>query len=114
VENENTHLDPVRLKPVGFCVVAWRCGRFSLRAGVPPTGLVPYSAALADMDGDGDLDAVTVDLQDQETGTVSVSRNDGSGGFSAPVSYPVGAGSAWLAVSDLNHDARPDVVVSNS
>jgi len=79
-----------------------------------PTGLAPYSAALADMDGDGDLDVVTVDLQDQETGSVTVSRNDGSGGFSAPVSYPVGAGSAWLAVSDLNHDARPDVVVSNS
>ncbi len=79
-----------------------------------PTGLAPYSAALADMDGDSDLDAITVDLQDQEVGTVSVSRNDGSGGFSAPVSYPVGAGSAWLAVGDLNHDARPDVVVSNS
>jgi len=25
-----------------------------------------------------------------------------------------GAESAWLAVGDLNHDARPDVVVSNS
>jgi len=78
------------------------------------TGLAPYEAALADMDGDGDLDVVTVDLQDQEAGTVSVSLNDGVGGFTAPASYPVGAGSAWLAVGDLNQDGRPDVVVSNS
>jgi hypothetical protein len=78
------------------------------------TGLAPYEPALADMDGDGDLDVVTVDLQDQETGTVSVSLNDGVGRFAAPVSYPVGAGSAWLAVGDLNQDGRPDVVVSNS
>src|SRR4030067_553846 len=73
-----------------------------LFAPAHPTGLAPYSAALADMDGDSDLDVLTVDLQDQEVGTVSVSLNDGSGGFSAPVSYPVGAGSAWLAVGDLN------------
>src|SRR5687768_17726152 len=85
-----------------------------LRAPAYPTGLAPYEAAMADMDGDGDLDVVTVDLQDQETGSVTVSLNDGVGGFAAPVSYPVGAGSAWLDVGDLNNDARPDVVVSNS
>jgi hypothetical protein len=78
------------------------------------TGLAPYEAALADMDGDGDLDVVTVDLQDQAIGTVSVSFNDGLGGFTAPAHYPVGAGSAWLAVGDLNGDGHPDVVVSNS
>jgi large repetitive protein len=85
-----------------------------LRAPAYPTGLAPYEAALADMDGDGDVDVVTVDLQDQETGTVTVSLNDGAGGFAAPVSYPVGAGSAWLDVGDLNQDGRPDVVVSNT
>ena len=78
------------------------------------TGLAPYEAALADLDGDSDLDVVTVDLQDQEAGTVSVALNDGSGRFAAPVSYPVGAGAAWLAVGDLNHDSRPDVAVSNT
>ena len=45
---------------------------------------------------------------------MTVSLNDGAGGFAAPVSYPVGAGSAWLEVGDLNNDARPDVVVSNA
>jgi len=79
-----------------------------------PTGLAPYEAAVADMDGDGDRDVVTVDLQDQETGTVSVSLNDGTGRFDPPAQYPVGAGSAWLAVGDLNHDGRPEGVVSNS
>lgn len=85
-----------------------------LHAPAHQTGLAPYAAALADMDGDGDLDMVTVDLQDQEAGTVSVSLGDGVGGFGAPASYPVGAGSAWLAVGDLNQDGRPDVVVSNT
>ena len=85
-----------------------------LHAPAHQTGLAPYEAALADMDGDGDQDVVTVDLQDQEVGTVSVSLNDGAGGFSAPASYPVGPGSAWLDVGDLNQDGRPDVVVSNS
>jgi len=78
------------------------------------TGLAPYEAGLADMDGDGDLDAVTVDLQDQMVGTVSVALNDGAGAFAAPVSYPVGEGASWLAVGDLTGDGRPDVVVSNS
>ncbi|HET9315786.1 MAG TPA: VCBS repeat-containing protein, partial [Vicinamibacteria bacterium] len=85
-----------------------------LRAPAHPTGLAPQEAALADMDGDGDLDVVTVDLQDQEAGTVSIALGDGAGRFGAPTSYPVGAGSAWLAVGDLNQDGRPDVVVSNT
>jgi len=85
-----------------------------LHAPAHQTGLAPYEAALADMDGDGDLDVVTVDLHDQETGKVSVSKNDGGGSFAAPALYPVGPGSAWLAVGDLNADDRPDVVVSNS
>jgi VCBS repeat protein len=85
-----------------------------LHAPAHTTGLAPYEAALADMDGDGDEDVVTVDLQDQEVGSVSVSLNDGAGGFSAPAYYPVGPGSAWLDVGDLNQDGRPDVVVSNS
>lgn len=85
-----------------------------LHAPAHQTGLAPYEAALADMDGDGDQDVVTVDLQDQEVGTVSVSLNDGAGGFAASASYPVGPGSAWLDVGDLNQDGRPDVVVSNS
>jgi hypothetical protein len=84
-----------------------------LFAPLHPTGLAPYSAALADMDGDGRPDVVTVDLQDQETGTVSVSLSDGAGGFLAPVHYAVGAGAQWLAVGDLNGDGHPDVVVSN-
>jgi hypothetical protein len=85
-----------------------------LHAPVHLTGLAPSETALADMDGDGDLDVVTVDLQDQVSGTVSVSFNDGVGGFAAPDSYPAGAGSAWLAVGDLNLDGSPDVAVSNS
>jgi hypothetical protein len=85
-----------------------------LRAPAYPTGLAPYESELADMDGDGDLDVVTVDLQDQQTGTVSVSLNDGTGHFAAPASYPVGSGSSWLAVGDLNQDGRPDVAVTNS
>ena len=60
-----------------------------LHAPAHQTGLAPYEAALADMDGDGDQDVVTVDLQDQEVGTVSVSLNDGAGGFSAPAFMPV-------------------------
>jgi VCBS repeat protein len=85
-----------------------------LHAPAHQTGLAPYEAAVTDMDGDGDQDVVTVDLHNQEIGKISVSFNDGSGGFTAPALYPVGPGSAWLAVGDLNADDRPDVVVSNS
>ncbi len=47
--------------------------------------------------------------------STSRTRRSGRSPFPAtPVSYPVGAGSAWLAVGDLNQDGRPDVVVSNS
>jgi hypothetical protein len=107
-------LTPVLVFAVTLCGAHGGFAAEFLFAPAHQTGLAPYEAALADMDGDGDLDVVTVDLKDQEVGTVSVSLNDGAGGFAAPASYPVGPGSAWLAVGDLNADGRPDVVVSNS
>jgi hypothetical protein len=99
---------------VTLCGARPGIGAEFLYAPAHQTGLAPYEAAVADMDGDGDLDVVTVDLHDQEIGRVSVSLNDGAGDFAAPALVTAGPGAAWLAVGDLNLDGRPDVVVSNS
>ena len=74
------------------------------------TGLAPYAVELADMDGDGDKDLVTSNLVDQEFSTVSVSKNNGNGTFTAPVDYPVGPNPTDLRLADFNGDGKPDVV----
>ena len=74
------------------------------------TGLAPYAVELADMDGDGDKDLITSNIGDQVSSTVSVSRNNGNGTFSAPVDYAVGPAPTDLRVADFNGDGRPDLV----
>ncbi len=79
-------------------------------SAIAPTGLGPYEVELADMDGDGDKDLVTSNIDDQETGTVTVSKNNGAGTFAAPASYNVGPVPSDMRVADFNGDGKPDVV----
>jgi hypothetical protein len=84
-----------------------------LFAPATQTGLAPYNAALADLDGDGDLDAVTADYGDGETSTATVLINRGDGTFLAPVSYSVGDGAVDVKLGDFNGDGRPDMITAN-
>ena len=70
-----------------------------------------YSAALADLDGDGDLDIVSSnDRPDQKL----VYLNDGAGHFSVAGTFGAPEWSTrYVAVADLNGDARPDLIVAN-
>lgn len=85
-----------------------------LFAPAAATGLAPYGAAIADLDGDGDSDAVTADYGDGEISTVSILINLGGGTFAPPASYSVGDGAVEVKLGDFNGDGRPDMVTANS
>ncbi|MFG3043047.1 FG-GAP repeat domain-containing protein [Streptomyces sp. NPDC048330] len=95
------------------------------------TGIFPTAVALADLNGDGRLDAVVAAaLTKQPTqhgvesmGSVVELLGDGRGGFAPATSYfaptLVNASTnamfpADITVADMNGDARPDVLTSNT
>jgi len=70
-----------------------------------------HGLAMADLNGDKKLDLVTVNNADND---VSVSFGDGRGGFApAPGSpFAVGPSPYPLALADVNHDGRLDIVAT--
>ena len=96
-------------------------GTFQIPRTVPLAGgLVPLSAVTADLNGDGKPDLVVAFNQTDNTqpGGIAVLLGKGDGTFQAPlpVTLPgpviVSAGSAALAVGDLNGDRKPDIVTA--
>jgi hypothetical protein len=70
----------------------------------------------ADVNGDGrpDIVFVTPGPYFQPIGTVSVLLGNGDGTFQPVVTYNSGAMDPdWVAVADVNHDGKPDLIVSN-
>jgi hypothetical protein len=66
----------------------------------------------ADLDGDGDKD-VLVASDTSGTPGFGVLRNTGSGSFLAAGNFTSAGAAQNLAVADLNHDGKPDVVTPN-
>jgi urease beta subunit len=80
-------------------------GTFS-SAGDFAVGYSPTSVAAGDFNGDGKLDLVTAN-----SGDLSVLLGNGTGGFAAATSVPLG-GARSVAVGDFNADGKLDLAVS--
>lgn len=76
------------------------------------TGGSPSNLAVADINGDGRPDVL---LANAVYGNVGVVLNGGNGTLRPVVSYSTGVGSfpSSLAVADVNHDGKPDVLVAD-
>ncbi len=88
----------------------------SFRPAPPLTGVDqgPHMIVATDVNGDGipdllfDTNSSPIDFR-----TLSIALGDGTGGFAAPVSYPVGEQANYFAVGDINGDGVPDAAVPN-
>ena len=100
-------------------------GTITTNSFAPPISLgllssnstTPYSLVVADLDGDGKPDIIALDSEDNQ---VSVFRNISSGqtitasSFAARQDFSGGTEMRGLAVGDLNHDGRLEIVSANS
>jgi hypothetical protein len=79
------------------------------------TGAAPRGIAIADFDGDRSLDIAVTNSGD---GSVSVFRNHPQGAgdilFEAQVNIHTGGTPIGIAVADIDHDGKPDIVVADS
>jgi hypothetical protein len=64
------------------------------------------SLALGDFDGDGNLDVV---LAHHVANYISISLNDGNGGYSVPNYYPVKSQPYFIVTGDFNEDGKLDI-----
>ncbi|UCD91797.1 MAG: VCBS repeat-containing protein [Methanobacteriota archaeon] len=78
-----------------------------------PVGDDPASVFLADLGEDGNNDIDIITANGGESNSVSVLFNDGSGVFSLPTNYSVGADPHSVFVADLNGDGYNDAVTAN-
>ena len=71
---------------------------------------VPMAVAVGDFDHDGNLDFAIATVGGQNVG---IRYGTGTGSFSAPVEYAVGAGPGAIIAIDLNKDGYLDLAVAN-
>ena len=62
--------------------------------------------SLADVNGDGKVDVLSLN---SSAGAITVSLNNGSGGFASAVQYAVNRGPTTITVGDFNGDGKPDI-----
>jgi trimeric autotransporter adhesin len=83
-------------------------------------GVLPYSISVADIDGDGKADMIVTHEGNTRAGTTAVSifRNTATSGsissssFAAKVDVVTASSPRYVAVGDLDGDARPDIAVA--
>lgn len=75
-------------------------------------GLHVFGVAAGDFNGDGKLD-LAVGYQDPASNSISVLIGNGDGTFKPPVDYATGSEPGAVAVADLNHDGKLDIVAAN-
>jgi hypothetical protein len=85
-------------------------GGFSRTQSDIPIGNRPRSLSTDDYNGDGTRDLAAAN----DGGSVSILLGDGSGGFSRTADLEMGNDLFSVAVSDLNTDGAPDLVVADA
>ena len=94
-------------------------GTFQTVVTYPSGGFNANSAVIGDVNGDGKLDLVVVNgsTTGADAGNVGVLLGNGDGTFQPVALYPRdprgGYGAGSVALTDVNGDGKPDVVVSN-
>jgi hypothetical protein len=122
--DEDGCLDAVSVNPGGFVSIAkgFCDGTFSIDAGiVMGAGDQLASVALADMNGDGHLDVVAAGaffgpggvFGQEATNLVIVLPGDGRGNLGLSHVYRSEPSMFGLALTDLNGDGHPDVIVAS-
>jgi len=78
-------------------------------------GQLAWALAVADVNGDGKPDIVEVNYTGTTSeGVVGVLLNQGKGSFRPAVTYDSGGiEGISVAIADLNHDGKPDIIVAN-
>lgn len=112
--NGDHNLDIVACDQFGFVSVFLGKGDGTFQPAVvyPTSGSNIFGVAVGDLNGDGRLDIVASGYPG-----VSVLLGNGDGTFQKPVTYSSGVASGgWassVAIADLNHDGKPDLVTAN-
>ncbi len=103
----------------GLFLPVYRAGPpvLSIRSFLPAqdhtSGLTPFHTAIGDLDDDGKPE---IGITNGNSNTVSVLRNtsvNGTLSFATKVDFGTGITPYGIAISDVNLDGKPDIVVSN-
>jgi uncharacterized membrane protein len=75
-----------------------------------------FSIGVSDVNGDGKPDLLVAHIGGSSSpdGEVGVLLGNGDGSFQTATTYATFGGTYWLAAADVNHDGKPDLLVSNN